>query len=156
PEEEKEEEEVLPLRLRERKDDKNKDAPRATIDLKVTNLFMRPVQVQGTEIKQMSKVQFRPGTPPLAVAEFYIDAASLARAAGIDLRTDPRAAGKRPLEIEEDDEDSALRFVARVPFHEKETRVFKDGKEIKEHVSERSSTQIIKRPLRVLLFASAA
>ena len=42
---------------------------------------------------------------------------------------------RTPRPVEEDDEDSAWRFVARVPFHEKETRVFKDGKEIKEHVS---------------------
>jgi hypothetical protein len=154
-EQEDEEEEPLPIIIREARDEKNKDAPRARIDLG-TKLILRPVVLRGNAIQPLQRVKFRPGTPPLTEADFYIDAASLARSMGVDLATDKRSAGKRPFELDEDDDDTALRFVARVPFHEKETRVFKDGVEVKEHVSEQASTRILKKKLRVLLFASAA
>ncbi len=149
-------EEPLPIRLVEAKDDKNEKAKREIINLG-NKLTLRPVDLKGKAVRTLREVKFRPGTPPLVEAEFYVDAATLAAAAGIDLKTDKRYAGKRPFELEESpDEDSALRFVARVPFHKKETRQFKDGAEITQHVSDQASTRIVKKQLRVLLFASAA
>src|SRR5262249_9793348 len=85
--------------------------------------------------------KFRPGNPPLAQAEFQIDAATLARAAG---KTVP---DNIKLEFK-DDPERELRFRARVARDPRE-----DFAE-KEHKSDAAQVQVLKRPLRVLLYAS--
>jgi hypothetical protein len=146
-----EEEESLPIRLVERlpeEKDAKKPAPKRAepIDLG-TKIVLRPVNT----------VTFDRGIPPRAEAEFQIDPGILAKAAkNLDLEKDPLYAGKR-WEIEETQEDSEFRLVARVPRHAQESRRWDaDGKEVKEHVSDRGSMRVLKKPLRVLLFASAA
>ncbi len=105
---------------------------------------------KGQEIDLGPKVTLRPtappkfdrSTPPRAEVEFAVDAAALAQAAGVTL-----PAGKK-FEIGETGEGE-LRFRARVP---------KDKLEVfagKEHQSDAADLRVIKRPLRVLLFASA-
>jgi hypothetical protein len=109
-----------------------------------------PSDQKREEINLGNKVTLRPAapakfdrsTPPRAEVEFQVDAASLAQAAGTTL-----PAGKK-YEIGETKEGE-LQFRARVP---------KDKREVfvgKEHVSDATDLRVIKRPLRILLFASA-
>lgn len=99
--------------------------------------------VLGRLITVPAKAKFDKSTPtPRAEVEFQLDAATLAKAAGRDLPTD------RKWEVAET-KDGELRFRARVP---------KDRLEIfeaKEHVSDAADLRVQKKPLRVLLFASA-
>jgi hypothetical protein len=102
----------------------------------------------GTKLRLQPSAppKFDKGTPPRAEIEFVLSAAALAKAAGIDLATDGKYAGKK-WEIGETREGE-LKFQLRIP---------KDPAEIlalKEHVSEKADLRVIKRPLRVLLFAS--
>jgi hypothetical protein len=76
------------------------------------------------------------GGPPHAQIEFEIDANQLGA---------PPTEGRKP-ELEE----GAWQFQARIPKDRRE--VFAD----KEHRSEKQTVQIVKKPLRVLLFAGAA
>jgi hypothetical protein len=87
------------------------------------------------------------GPPPRATVEFPIDAQSLAEAAHIDL-SQGETAGKK-WELGET-KDGELHFVARVPRDKKES--FQGAF----HASEPSLVRVVKKPLRVLLFASAA
>jgi hypothetical protein len=89
-----------------------------------------------------SPPKFDRSTPPRAEVEFLIDAPTLAQAAGVTLPP-----GKR-FELGETKEGE-LKFRARVPKDKLEVFV------AKEHVSDVVDLRIIKRPLRVLLFASA-
>ncbi len=89
--------------------------------------------------------KFDKGTPPRAEVEFVLSAATLAKAANIDL-TSGSYAGKK-WEIGETKEGE-LKLQLRIP---------KDPAEIlavKEHISEKADLRVIKRPLRILLFAS--
>ncbi|HXG12740.1 MAG TPA: VWA domain-containing protein [Gemmataceae bacterium] len=85
--------------------------------------------------------KFRPGNPPLAQAEFQIDALTLAKAAGKEVPPGVKLEFK-------DDPEAELRFRARVARDPREDFVGK------EHVSDAAAVQVLKRPLRVLLFAS--
>lgn len=88
------------------------------------------------------KPVFKPGNPPNAQVEFELDAATLARAAGTS------AEGLGKVGIAPDD-DSEIRFRARVPKDKREIT------ELAEHVSEPADMRIQSKPLRVLLFTSA-
>ena len=92
-------------------------------------------------------VQFDRSTPPRVTVEFPIDALSLAKAARIDLE-DREVAGKK-WELTETG-DGELRFQVRVP------RDSQEAFPAPFHVSEPSAVRVIKKPLRVLLFASSA
>ena len=85
---------------------------------------------------------FKPGNPPTAQVEFQLDAATLAKAAKKSVE------GK--VGIAPDDE-SELRFVARVKKDKREITEVKEW-----HVSEPADMRVQKKPLRVLLVASAA
>jgi hypothetical protein len=87
------------------------------------------------------------GNPPRATVEFPLDAASLAAAVGVDLAAGEHAA--RKWEIAESAKDGEYRFVARVPRDKREsfTKPY--------HTSEPAPLHVVRKPLRVLLFASA-
>jgi hypothetical protein len=124
-------EEALPITVVEAEGKGKSDKKRDEISLgnKVT---LRPT----------SPPKFDRSTPPRAEVEFLIDAQTLAQAAGVTLPPEKR------YELGET-KDGELKFRARVP---------KDKLEVfvgKEHVSDAVDLRVIKRPLRVLLFASA-
>jgi hypothetical protein len=96
-------------------------------------------------LKPATEVRFDNATPPRATVEFPIDARTLAAAAGKDL-TAPEYAGKK-WELDETKEGE-LRFVARIPRNKFE--VFTAS----HHTSDPAPLRVIKKPLRVLLFAS--
>jgi hypothetical protein len=85
---------------------------------------------------------FKPGNPPTAQVEFQLDAATLAKAAN---KMVEGKVGMAP------DDDSELRFIARVKKDKREITEVKDW-----HVSEPADMRVQKKPLRVLLVASAA
>lgn len=85
------------------------------------------------------KVKFKRGEPPHAQAEFQIDPAVLP-----ETLRNPAASAAKPELLE-----GKWKFVARVP---KDKREIFEGKE---HVSEPEVVNIVKKPLRVLLFAGA-
>jgi hypothetical protein len=98
-----------------------------------------PAKQKVATLKPKSPVKFRPGEPPHATAEFEIDA-SMVPGAG---KPDDTEKGVKKPEIEEGE----WGFKARVP---------KDRREIfipPEHVSEMAPMRVVKRPLRILLFA---
>jgi hypothetical protein len=97
-------------------------------------------------LKPASQPQLDKGTPPRLVVEFPIDARALAEAAKVDLDKG-ETAGKK-WEIGET-KDGELRFTARVPRHKLETF------EKPFHITEPAALRVVKKPLRVLLFASA-
>jgi hypothetical protein len=97
-------------------------------------------------LKPTTEVKFDNGSPPRATVEFPIDARSLAAAAGKDLSA-PEYSGKK-WELDETKEGE-LRFTARVPRNKFE--VFTGS----HHTSDPAPLRVIKKPLRVLLFASA-
>jgi hypothetical protein len=80
--------------------------------------------------------------------EFQLDAAALAAAAGKDLNSDDYK-GKK-WEIGETTENSELRFQVRVPVDKRE------GLTKKEHVSNKAEVRVIKKAMRVLLWAAGA
>jgi hypothetical protein len=102
------------------------------------------------ELRPTGPVVLLPGERdplPRATVELPIDAKTLAAAARIDLSA-PEYAGKK-YELAETN-DGELRFIARVPRHKLE--IFRD----KVHVNDPpAAVRVIKKPLKVLLFASA-
>lgn len=98
-------------------------------------------------LKPETPQTFKPGEPPRASTEFEIDPQSLAKAAGRLAELTPGA--KYELEVTSDGEsEDELVFQARVP---------KDRREIfeaDEHVSDKVSVKVVKRPLRVLIVTS--
>lgn len=85
------------------------------------------------------KLKFKRGEPPHGQTEFQIDAAALP-----ELLRKPDSPSGKPELLE-----GKWKFVARVP---KDKREVFEGKE---HVSEPEFVNIVKKPLRVLLFAGA-
>src|SRR5262249_55725517 len=124
-------EEALPVLLVEPEDKSKPDRKREGINLG-TKVTLRPA----------APPKFDRSTPPRAEVEFLVDAAALAQAAGTTLPP-----GKK-FEIGETAEGE-LKFRARVPKDKREVFAAKD------HVSDAADLRVIKRPLRVLLFASA-
>jgi hypothetical protein len=131
-------EEPLPIKLIEAE---NKDNPKGTkrqeIDLGKTLVLKPPAEVR-----------FDKSSRPRAVVEFQLDAAAFAAAAKKDLG-DPDYASKK-WELGETKEDSELKFQVRVPTDKRE------GLLEKFHLSSKVDVKVIKKPTRVLLFASAA
>lgn len=101
--------------------------------------ILKPNSEKEIAVTLPAKVKFKRGEPPHAQAEFQIDAASLPET----LRK-PDSPAAKPELIE-----GKWKFVARVP---KDKREVFEGKE---HVSEPEFVNIVKKPLRVLLFAGA-
>ena len=92
-------------------------------------------------------------TPPRVTAEFQIDAGSLARAKGIDLTIDQYRGIKWEInetKKTEGKDGDEIRFVARIPKHKLEIY------EHPFHSSDKVNMQVIRKPVQVLLFASAA
>jgi hypothetical protein len=133
------EEERLPIKLIEAENKDNPSAKREEISLGSEPL----------EIKPEGEVVFDRGTPPRAVVEFQLDAAALAAARKIDLANDERFRSHK-WEIGETKDDAELKFQARVPTDSRE------GLREKVHKSERVDLRVIKKPIRVLLFAASA
>jgi hypothetical protein len=101
----------------------------------VTLDVFRPSKEKAATLRPKAPVKFRPGEPPHATAEFEIDPAAFALAK-------PGDKGKKP-ELEEGE----WSFVARVPKARREMFLKK------EHVTDPARMLVIKRPLRVLIFA---
>jgi hypothetical protein len=103
--------------------------------------------------------KFKPGNPPNVMVEFEIDAATLAKAAGVEVPEGQKVAFK-------DDPKGELRFQARVPRDRREAFAGEENKkwigQVDEktksthHLSDPTDLRIIKRPIRVLLFTSGA
>lgn len=104
-------------------------------------------------LQPVEPVRFDKNTPPRATAEFQIDAASLARAAGVDLNSDMYR-GKKWEIVEttggEGKSGTEIRFMAKIPKDKLE--IFADP----EHVSRKVGLQVVRKPIEVLLFASSA
>jgi hypothetical protein len=118
----------------------NKSSPEdklAKVSLRTKKLTLEP----------SAPVQFDRSSPPRVTVEFAIDAQALAKAAHVDLESG-EAAGKK-WELSETGEGE-LRFRVRVPRDSQEAFVAPF------HVSEPAILRIVKRPLRVLVFTSAA
>ena len=132
-------EEQLPILLQESIDAKAGAAP---TEKKTVNLGKRLL------LQPAATPKFDKATPPRVEVEYQIDANALAAAAGVNLKT--QYPGVRKWEIAETLPDAELRFRAVVP---------KDPQEIfaaKEHLSDPAGMIVQKKPLRILLFASAA
>jgi hypothetical protein len=104
----------------------------------------------GPDMKEQTKdkfttmektVTFKPGQPPNTEAEFDIDPAQVGEA--VEKSDKPGDANKKQ-ELAEGD----WTFIARIPADKLET--------VGEHVSNKVRVPVVKRALRVLLFASAA
>jgi len=134
---EREKEEPLPLELIEAENPDDPKSAREKIALG-----------DKLELKPASEVVLDKATLPRVEVEWQLDAAALAAAARIDL-ADPRYRGKK-WELAETQEGSELRWQIRVPTDKRE------GLRTKFHKSTRVGTQVIKKPIRVLLLAAAA
>jgi hypothetical protein len=121
--------EPLEIELIEAEDKSAPDKERATVSL-------------GKEVVLTAKKKLDRGTPPRMEVEFALDAYSLAKELNKEL--DP----KKKWEIKETKEGE-IKVQARVD--KKPEEVFEE----KEHRSETADLRVIKKPLRVLLFASA-
>lgn len=130
-------EQELPITLVEPEDKTEPMKRRTVIDLG-KKLVLKPDTVPV----------FNRESPPRVIVEFPIDVRSLAAAAKIDLESSKELAGKK-WELGETKEGE-LRFIARVPRDKLE--VFAKPN----HESDPSVLRVVKKPLRVLLFASAA
>ncbi len=101
-------------------------------------------------------VKFDKSTPPRAAVEFQIDAATLAKAAGLSDRDRARLAAWPKWEIVETTgggegrEGTEIRLAARIPKDKLESFPFP------EHTSQDFGLQVLRRPPQVLLFASSA
>jgi hypothetical protein len=128
-------EEQLPVTLVEAEDEANPKEKRVEISL--------PKQITLTPAEP---VKFDASNPPRAEVEFLIDAAAIAAAAKVDLGKGDFAGKKWELA---ETPDSELVFQVRIP---------KDKQEIFPepfHLGEKGSVRVLKKPTRVLLFASA-
>jgi hypothetical protein len=136
-----EKEEPLDIELVEKEDPDNPKATRAKISLG-KKLTLKP--------EAGKEPYFDKATPPRVEVEWQLDAAALAKAAGIEsLDKDARTAGKK-WEIEPTRDDSEHKYQVLVPVDKRE------GLKEKLHKSEKLGMKVLKKPLRVLLFASAA
>jgi hypothetical protein len=135
-----EKEEPLAIELIEREDPEN---PKSLKERQKISL--------GTKlaIKPAADAVLDKATPPRVEVEWQLDAAALAKAAGIDLATDKRTEGRK-WEIAETKEDSEHKYQVRIPVDKRE------GLKKKFHTSDKLGMKVIKKPLRVLLFAAAA
>ena len=124
-------EEELPILLVEAENKADPNKPRQEVDLG-----------KKVVIRPPAPVRFDRGSPPRAEVEFPLDAAALAEAAGVTLDKAKR------WELGETKEGE-FKFRAHVPKDRLETFVGK------EHVSDAADLRVVKRPVRVLLFASA-
>ncbi len=127
----------LDLTLTEQVNANNPDEKRAKLSLGTKKLTL----------EAPAPVTFDHSSPPRATVEFPIDALTLAKAAHIDLESGD-AAGKK-WELSETGEGE-LRFRVRVP------RDAQEAFPAPFHVTEPAPLRVVKRPLRVLLFASSA
>ncbi len=127
----------LDLTLTEQVDKNNPDEKRVKLSLGTKKLTLEPP----------TPVKFDRSSPPRATVEFPIDAETLAKAAHVDLDSGD-SAGKK-WELSETGEGE-LRFRIRVP------RDAQEAFASPFHVTEPSVLRVVKRPLRVLLFASSA
>jgi hypothetical protein len=134
----KDDEELLKISLIEAEDKNDPTRKRAELVL---------ADGKPLVLKAAGQPVFDRGTPPRVTVEFPIDAAALAAAAGEDL-TKGEFAGKK-WEIAESAKDGEYRFVVRVPRDKMEAY----AKDV--HVSDPAPLHVVKKPLRVLLFASA-
>jgi hypothetical protein len=123
------------LTLTEQVNKNNPEEKRATLSLGTKKLTLE------------STVKFDRSSPPRATAEFNIDALSLAKAAHIDLEA-TEVKGKK-WELSETGEGE-LRFRVRVPRDPQEAFAAPF------HITEPAILRVVKRPLRVLVFTSAA
>ncbi len=130
-----EKEEPLDIEVIEREDPDNPKSVRAKISLG-KKLVFKPELAKDLVLDK--------ATPPRGEVEWQLDAAILAKAAGKDLPTDKK------WEIGETKQDSELKYQVLVPTDKRE------GLKEKLHKSEKLGMKVIKKPLRVLLFASAA
>jgi hypothetical protein len=136
-------EEELDIFLEELFDPKQPDKKRDRITLG-KKIVLRPAE----------PLKFDRGSPPRVEGDFALDPGELARHAGIDLK-DPKYAGKKwgLGETEpnrgEKDRGSELRFKGVVPKHKLEIGVDP------QHFSPAAGLRVIKRPLRVLIFAGS-
>lgn len=127
----------LDLTLTEQVDTNNPDLTRSKLSLGTKKLTLEPT----------APVTFDRSSPPRATVEFAIDARTLAKAAHIDLEA-AEVAGKK-WELSETGEGE-LRFRVRVP------RDRQEAFPAPFHVTEPAVLRVVKRPLRVLVFTSAA
>ncbi len=127
----------LDLTLTEQVNANNPDEKRTKLSLGTKKLTL----------ESPKPVMFDRSSPPRATVEFPIDALTLAKAARIDLESGD-AAGKK-WELTEAGEGE-LRFRVRVP------RDAQEAFASPSHVTEPAPLRVVKRPLRVLLFASSA
>ncbi len=127
----------LDLTLTEQVNANNPDEKRTKLSLGTKKLTL----------ESPKPVAFDRSSPPRATVEFPIDALTLAKAAHIDLESGD-AAGKK-WELTETGEGE-LRFRVRVP------RDAQEAFASPSHITEPAPLRVVKRPLRVLLFASSA
>ena len=127
----------LDLTLTEQVNSNNPDEKRTKLSLGTKKLTL----------ESPTPVTFDRSSPPRATVEFPIDALTLAKAAHIDLESGD-AAGKK-WELTETGEGE-LRFRVRVP------RDAQEAFASASHITEPAPLRVVKRPLRVLLFASSA
>ncbi|HEY7422968.1 MAG TPA: VWA domain-containing protein [Gemmataceae bacterium] len=129
--------EDLDLTLTEAVNTSAPDEKRTQLSLGTKKLTLEP----------SAPVQFDRSSPPRVTVEFPIDALSLAKAANIDLESKEVAGKKWQLS---ETGDGELRFRVRVP------RDAQEAYAAPFHVSEPSVLRVVKKPLRVLVFASSA
>jgi hypothetical protein len=129
-------EEILPLSLIEAEDKDNPEQKRVELVLAKDKLTLTPP----------GEPRFDRGSPPRVEVEFPINPAILAAAAGVDPNSDTLKGKKWELA---ETTDSELVFQVRIPKHKLE--IFPD----KFHVGDKGSVRVLKKPMRVLLFASA-
>src|SRR5262249_50580564 len=91
-----------------------------------------------TPLRPKAPVKFKPGEPPHAEAEFDIEPSTF--------YGEVQPGDKKKPEFEEGE----WKFIARVPRDKREAFLKP------EHVSDTASVRVVKRPLRVLLFAGGA
>ncbi|HTU94182.1 MAG TPA: VWA domain-containing protein [Gemmataceae bacterium] len=127
----------LDLALTEQIDKNNPDEKRTKL----------PLGTKKLTLEAPLPVKFDRSSPPRVTVEFPIDAAAVAKAAHIDLGSGD-AAGKK-WELSETGEGE-LRFRVRVP------RDAQEAFASPFHITEPAILRVVKRPLRVLLFASSA
>ncbi len=137
---------LLPLKLIESVEESHSVVKTTTTPVKAAEEWILPAQ--PIFLRPAQPVQFDTGSPPRAEINFAVDAVTLAAAAGVDLKTVKPNVKKWEIGVTED--GAALHFRAHIPRPQKEMIA------AKEHVSDTEDVTVQKKPLRVLLFASAA